>query len=151
MFDEHWLADKPVFSWFARTGWRAKGQVMAKRCFVEFERRRIACEDCEALSIGDVDLLSWDSRTKTATSLLWFRILPDLMRRWQESAWFRSGYYILEGKHFFFVVEEGLVWEVLIYSVSILLPGTFHTTETKHSSKTNCHCNPTHVGPSSSL
>lgn len=75
---------------------------MAKRCFVEFERRRIACEDCEALSIGDVDLLSWDSRTKTATSLLWFRILPDLMRRWQESAWFRSGYYILEGKHVFF-------------------------------------------------
>ena len=44
---------------------------MAKRCFVEFEPRRgIAYEDCEALSRGDLDLLSWDGRTKTATSLL---------------------------------------------------------------------------------
>jgi hypothetical protein len=148
MFDEHWLADKPVFSWFARTGWRAKGQVMAKRCFVEFERRRIACEDCEALSIGDVDLLSWDSRTKTATSLLWFRILPA---GGKSPHGFGRGIIFWKGNISFFVVEEGLVWEVLIYSVSILLPGTFHTTETKHSSKTNCHCNPTHVGPSSSL
>ena len=64
---------------------------------------------------------------------------------------FGRGIIFWKGNISFFVVKEGLVWEVLIYSVSILLPGTFHTTETKHSSKTNCHCNPTHVGPSSSL
>jgi hypothetical protein len=38
------------------------------RDFLEFEHRRIACKDYEALVIEDLNLFSWERRAKTAMS-----------------------------------------------------------------------------------
>ena len=85
-------------------------------------------------------------------SLSWHgQYSADFICRWQESRWFRSGHCTLEGKQFFHLQSsKGWFGRCWIHVISTLLPGTFLIIETKHSSKTNCHCNPTHVGSNTS-